>query len=489
MRIAFAHTQIGIQLKEYTQVGLLAVTRVEKGMLQWFGYLERINDSRLTQQIYRVNVCDGRIGKGRPRKFYADHGGIFKRVIHTVKLQTGNVRIPTCFFIGYSRGKRAGEPLKSRRSSPPMDTCSPKRVTNALPASWKRKGHLMAGDRVDKRGEGERATKTHTHWTKRNCGSRYPMFVFCESVDAVTAMTTAGVSGHTGLAKALRCKPLNLERRERKRACRTSGMIITRNRYKLGKLSNAGLELGLKMSCGSGGGACGAGCGGARRRPPPPPAPTLSEHFSELSLDQGYHTLADCGPPRRRHPIYLASATPAPPAPSQFSDAVWFKILSYLEINELCVASRVCRRWHRLAARLYHQPGAWRRLRTVGELSTAARRAAERAGVCAGALREWRAKSPIVSADRINKTTANCIRSQTIPSLTHILYRIPLRFDSRGNHLAGHRKVDRHRHQRIPATPEESFVRCRPFELTLLRLLCQSSLGIPLLVNHSRATL
>ena len=64
-------------------------------------------------------------------------------------------------------------------------------------------------------------------------------------------------------------------------------------------------------------------CGGARRRPPPPPEPALSlaADLSELSLDQGYHTLADCGPPRRRRDNTL-------------NDALWLKILSYLEVGE-----------------------------------------------------------------------------------------------------------------------------------------------------------
>ncbi|GBP19082.1 hypothetical protein EVAR_83395_1 [Eumeta japonica] len=36
------------------------VTRVERDMLQWFGHLEWINESRLTKQMYRANVCDGK---------------------------------------------------------------------------------------------------------------------------------------------------------------------------------------------------------------------------------------------------------------------------------------------------------------------------------------------------------------------------------------------------------------------------------------------
>lgn len=73
----------------------------------------------------------------------------------------------------------------------------------------------------------------------------------------------------------------------------------------------------------SSGGCSGPGvCGGARRRPPPPPEPALSlaADLSELSLDQGYHTLADCGPPRRKKDNTL-------------SDALWLNILGYLEVR------------------------------------------------------------------------------------------------------------------------------------------------------------
>lgn len=80
----------------------------------------------------------------------------------------------------------------------------------------------------------------------------------------------------------------------------------------------------FQVSCTMSTGSCsGPGvCGGARRRPPPPPEPALSlaADLSELSLDQGYHTLADCGPPSRRR------------RDNTLTDALWLKILSYLEV-------------------------------------------------------------------------------------------------------------------------------------------------------------
>ncbi|GBP68309.1 hypothetical protein EVAR_4908_1 [Eumeta japonica] len=41
-------------------------------MLHWSSHPERMNESRLTEQIYRAYLCDGKIDKGYPRKSYAD---------------------------------------------------------------------------------------------------------------------------------------------------------------------------------------------------------------------------------------------------------------------------------------------------------------------------------------------------------------------------------------------------------------------------------
>ncbi|GBP34631.1 hypothetical protein EVAR_19022_1 [Eumeta japonica] len=37
------------------------LVRAQRGMFRWFGHLERMNASRLTEQIYRAKVCDGKV--------------------------------------------------------------------------------------------------------------------------------------------------------------------------------------------------------------------------------------------------------------------------------------------------------------------------------------------------------------------------------------------------------------------------------------------
>lgn len=45
------------------------VIRMEKGMLGWFGYMEGMDVSKITTQIYRANV-GGNAEKGRPLRTY-----------------------------------------------------------------------------------------------------------------------------------------------------------------------------------------------------------------------------------------------------------------------------------------------------------------------------------------------------------------------------------------------------------------------------------
>ena len=45
------------------------VTRIEKGMLSWFGHMERMSERRLTRKIYMADM-NGLVARGRPRRTY-----------------------------------------------------------------------------------------------------------------------------------------------------------------------------------------------------------------------------------------------------------------------------------------------------------------------------------------------------------------------------------------------------------------------------------
>ena len=47
------------------------VTKIEKGMLRWFGHAERMDERRLTKEIYEARV-NGGVGRGRPRRMFLD---------------------------------------------------------------------------------------------------------------------------------------------------------------------------------------------------------------------------------------------------------------------------------------------------------------------------------------------------------------------------------------------------------------------------------
>ncbi|GBP87513.1 hypothetical protein EVAR_86550_1 [Eumeta japonica] len=51
-------------VREWCDLKKDVVSRVQRGILRWFGHLEWMNESKLTKQIYKANVCDGKIGKG-----------------------------------------------------------------------------------------------------------------------------------------------------------------------------------------------------------------------------------------------------------------------------------------------------------------------------------------------------------------------------------------------------------------------------------------
>ncbi|GBP79730.1 hypothetical protein EVAR_49429_1 [Eumeta japonica] len=99
------------------------MSRVERGMWRWFDRLE----SRLTKQICRANMCDGKVAKGRPRIFFADRvGGILKKnqILSTRNRRACMKRLrdvdePNHSVPGRacSANRRAFPPLRHRRPS------------------------------------------------------------------------------------------------------------------------------------------------------------------------------------------------------------------------------------------------------------------------------------------------------------------------------------------------------------------------------------
>jgi hypothetical protein len=64
------------------------VTKIEKNMLRRFGHVERIDERRLTKEIYEADL-GGDAGRGRPRRIFLDQVGEVLEESQVESTQTG----------------------------------------------------------------------------------------------------------------------------------------------------------------------------------------------------------------------------------------------------------------------------------------------------------------------------------------------------------------------------------------------------------------
>ncbi|GBP81518.1 Cuticle protein 8 [Eumeta japonica] len=155
--------------------------------------------------------------------------------------------------IGYDAivDERTFDPSQSRRLPPLMDICSLRKVTNALPVSWKRIVYLKEGDRIEGRGKGkllkptskfklvQRLVKTKAAFLQ---GLRVLMFI--KQIRSLRARATTRTNGYvTCCARAGRRVSLSIkasDTRDTLSALRTSNSLYkTRDSLPVSNTSDA----------------------------------------------------------------------------------------------------------------------------------------------------------------------------------------------------------------------------------------------------------